>query len=342
MNAAPWPREDALAERLMVLDGRTNALSHSVIGSLPALLRAGDVAVLNDAATLPASLRGATAAGEAVELRLAGTVDEVRWDAVLFGAGDWRTRTEHRPAPPAVRVGDVLRFGEALQATVRSISDISPRLIGVSFDKRGAALWRALYEAGRPVQYAHVRDELPLWHVQTAFAARPWAVELPSAGRPLRWRVLNALRANGIELATVTHGAGLSATGDDVLDARLPLPERYEVPAETVRAVVSARARGGRVVAVGTSVVRALEGRADAHGGALIPGSGWTDLRIGPATRLRVVDGLLTGMHEPDTSHFELLRAFAPSSLLERAHAHATASGYLGHEFGDSCLILAA
>jgi S-adenosylmethionine:tRNA ribosyltransferase-isomerase len=167
-------------------------------------------------------------------------------------------------------------------------------------------------------------------------------VELPSAGRPLTWSLLSELRRRGVALAALTHAAGLSAAGDPALDRALPLPERYEIPNSTAEAIAAAKARGGRVVAVGTSVVRALEGRADAHGGALTPGSGWTDLRIGPATRLRVVDGLLTGMHEPDTSHFELLRAFAPSSLLERAHAHATASGYLGHEFGDSSLILAA
>lgn len=308
---------------------------------LPGRLRAGDLLVVNDAATLPAQLPW-TDGGARREVRLLGAVEDGSWWAVLFGEGDWRTLTEDRPPPPAVDVGATLTLGDELRASVVERSPVSERLVRLRFSAEGEALWQAIYRIGRPIQYAHVAGPLALWHVQTCYAGRPWAVELPSAGRPLTWSLLSELRRRGVVLTALTHAAGLSAAGDPALDRALPLPERYEIPNSTAEAIAAAKARGGRVVAVGTSVVRALEGRADAHGGALIPGSGWTDLRIGPATRLRVVDGLLTGMHEPDTSHFELLRAFAPSSLLERAHAHATASGYLGHEFGDSCLILAA
>jgi S-adenosylmethionine:tRNA ribosyltransferase-isomerase len=188
------------------------------------------------------------------------------------------------------------------------------------------------------VQYSYLRDPLPLWHVQTAFAGRPLAAEMPSAGRPLRLRLLRALGAGGVCVATVTHAAGLSSTGDPALDAALPLPELSLVPPETVAAIERTRGRGGRVVAVGTTVVRALEGAF--RGGCLRAGAAMTDLRIGPGFAPRVVSGLLTGLHEPGESHFELLQAFAPRGLLEAALAHAARSGYRAHEFGDTSLVL--
>jgi S-adenosylmethionine:tRNA ribosyltransferase-isomerase len=223
---------------------------------------------------------------------------------------------------------------------VAAVSPISPRLVDLRFDRTGAALWSRLYRAGRPVQYAHVAAELALWHVQTRYAARPCAAELPSAGRPLAWELLLELRRRGVAFARVTHAAGLSSTGDAALDEALPLPERFEIPPETELAVARARASGARVVAVGTSVVRALEGAAAQSGGVLRAGAGRTGLRIGPGFRPAVADGLLTGMHEPTASHFALLQAFAPGALIERAYDHAARAGYLGHEFGDSNLIL--
>jgi S-adenosylmethionine:tRNA ribosyltransferase-isomerase len=132
----------------------------------------------------------------------------------------------------------------------------------------------------------------------------------------------------------------LSATGDEALDAALPLRERFEIPAATVERIRAARARGGRVIAVGTSVVRALESRALESGAALEPGAGETDLRIGPGFRPRVCDGLMSGIHDPSASHYALLQAFAPRTVLERAHRTAESLGYLEHEFGDVCLIL--
>ncbi len=336
MNAAVWPRE---SHRMMVLDAARGAISHADFEALPEYAREGDLVVVNDAATLPASLRGRTSRGEPVELRLASpTNEESAWLAVLFGDGDWRTRTEHRPAPPRVEVGDTLRFGDALSATVEARSERSERLFTVRFDQRGDRFWQAIYAIGRPVQYAHLGGDLALWHTQNVYAGRPWAVELPSAGHPLRWSLLAALRSRGVTIARVTHAAGLSATGDDALDAQLPLPERYEITEETVRAIERTKSRGGRVIAVGTSVVRALEGCVATHG-RVIAGEGVTDLRIGVSTPRRVVDAVLSGMHEPGTSHFELLSAFAPPAMLLDAVREGTALGYQHHEFGDACLV---
>ncbi|HVE81320.1 MAG TPA: S-adenosylmethionine:tRNA ribosyltransferase-isomerase [Myxococcales bacterium] len=341
---ARWPRADPLEERLLAIDPRSGRLQDLHVRDLTALLAPRDLLVVNDAATLPASLRGRTGAGAEVELRLLeAPVDGVA-RAVLFGAGDWRMPTEHRPAPPRVRPGDRVAVApdgpDPVMVTVEAVDPERPRLLSVRFAPTAEPLWAALYRCARAVQYSYVAAPLELWHVQTAYAARPWAVEPPSAGRPLRWSLLEALRNKGVGLATLTHGAGLSNTGDPAIDAALPLPERYEVPAATVEAVAATKANGGRVLAVGTTVVRALEGAAAAHGGELVAGAGVTGLKLGPGFRRRVVDGILTGMHEPSSSHFQLLLAFAPDALLRRAHAHALGQGYLWHEFGDSCLVL--
>jgi S-adenosylmethionine:tRNA ribosyltransferase-isomerase len=346
MKTAAWPREETESERLLVIDPGAGSVADRTIRDLPSLLRSGDLLVVNDAATLPASLQGQAADGAPVEVRLIGRADGGTWTAALFGAGNWRWRTEERPAPPSLPPGSTLVFDGShdsaapLCATVVGVSEISPRLVRLAFDRTGEDLWSAVYRSGRPVQYSYVRAPLALWHVQTAYASRPWAVEAPSAGRPLTWRVLLEARRRGVALAAVTHAAGLSSTGDPTLDAALPLPEPFDIPASTVTAVTRTRAAGGRIVAVGTTVVRALEGAADAGGGWLRAGEGHTSLRLDGGFRRRIVDGLLTGIHQPGESHFDLLQSFAPEPLLRRALSHADKAGYLAHEFGDSCLLL--
>ncbi len=345
LAAATWPDRDVSAVRLMHVDPERGVLVDRSIGDLPRILRAGDLVVVNDAATLPASLPGLSSRGP-VELRLAGAPrdpDGTRWGAVLFGPGSWRDRTEERLPPPPLPRGETIEIepggpGRGLRARVVGVSPLSPRLVMVEFDRRGAALWSALFRVGRPVQYSYTRAILPLWHVQTAFAGRPFAAEMPSAGRPLRLPLLRALRARGVGVCAVTHAAGLSSTGDPALDAALPFPEASIVPRETARAIERTRASGGRVVAVGTSVVRALEGAASESG--VRPGAGMRVERIGSGHRPQVVSGLLSGVHAPGESHFELLQAFAPRALLEEAVAHAARSGYLAHEFGDAILVL--
>jgi S-adenosylmethionine:tRNA ribosyltransferase-isomerase len=342
VTPATWPRGVASATRLLLVDPAAGFWCDALLDDLERLLRPGDLLVVNDAATLPASLPG-TARGSAVEIRLAGAPSHVGgpeiWPAVVFGPGSWRQRTEDRPAPPSLRPGDRVDLGP-LGAEVVAVSSVSPRLVSLRFDREGDAFWSRLFGVGRPVQYAYVRDALPLWHVQTPYAGRPLAVEMPSAGRALRLPVLRALRNRGVRLARVTHAAGLSSTGDPAIDAVLPLPERSEVPAATAEEVVRTKAGGGRVVAVGTSVVRALESAWDETNRRLQAGQRTATLRLGPGHAQRVVDGLLTGVHEPGESHFDLLQAFAPRPLLEAALAHARSAGYLGHEFGDSSLVL--
>jgi S-adenosylmethionine:tRNA ribosyltransferase-isomerase len=340
VTPATWPRDEPLDERLLVLDPRAGDWRDARVRDLPRHLSAGDLLVVNDAATVPASLPALTPREEPVELRLAAHLGDDRWRAVLLGAGDWHTRTEHRAAPPPVGRGERLRVAPELDLIVEEVDPVRPRLLGVRFSQKGAALWAALYRHGRPVQYAHVDRALDLWHVQTPFASRPWAVEMPSAGRPLTWALLGELRARGVRLASLTHAAGLSSTGDPAIDAALPLPERFDVPAATVRAIAETHRAGRRVVAAGTTVVRALEGSARMNGGELLPGEGTTDLRIDAQFRPRIVDGLLTGLHELGSSHRQLMQAFAPEPLLALAWTHAEERGYQDHEFGDVCLVL--
>lgn len=360
MRPATTPR--SLRElRILVVDALAGVREVHPARSLPELLRAGDLVVVNDAATLPASLRARTAAGAAVELRLVGATavegsaarpvrhhEALPFTAALLGSGHWRTPTEDRPAPPRVGAGDVLAIGDELVAHVVARSAFSEHLLHVELELREptadrSAIWAALYRAGRPVQYAHVPAPLALWDVQNAWAGRPWAVEMPSAGRALDVGALLALRARGVEVAAITHAAGVSATGHPEIDARLPLPERFEVSEATARAVNRTKARGGRVIAIGTSVVRALESAACSSAGGgegpLRGAAGVTDLRLGPETRRAVVDAVLTGVHESDTTHFTLLRAFADRETLNAALARAAREDLLGHELGDAWLV---
>jgi S-adenosylmethionine:tRNA ribosyltransferase-isomerase len=211
---------------------------------------------------------------------------------------------------------------------------IDGRRVELVADVSGDTLWQALYAAGAPIQYAHRPELLPLYAVQTAYAARPWAVEMPSAGRPLTWDVLLELRRRGVGIATLTHAAGLSSTGDAALDTALPWPEQYEIPKRTARMIRETKERGGRVIAIGTTVVRALEA-ADGRAGL-----GVATLRLDARYQLRVVDGIVSGLHAPGESHFELLSAFAPRERLVRAIEVAGRAGLSSHELGDTCLVL--
>ncbi len=305
-------------------------------------LRAGDLVVANDAATLPASLHGVHVPTNAsIEVRLASrrsldAVDVLQWTALVFGAGDWRTRTEERSSPPPLGPGDRLALGP-LTATIVRVLD-HPRLVSLRFETTPAEFWRAVVRHGRPIQYAHLDADLAPWDVQTPIAGPPVAVEPPSAGFVIDWRTLGRLRAGGVAFATLTHAAGLSSTGDPLLDARLPLDEPYAIPLSTARAIQRARHVRRRIIAVGTTVVRALEHSANRHG-RVVAGPGVADNRIAKDSQLRVVDALLTGTHEAGSSHFELLRAFVANAALERAATALEAGRFRTHEFGDSMLV---
>jgi S-adenosylmethionine:tRNA ribosyltransferase-isomerase len=295
------------------------------------LLQPGDLVVANDAATLPASL-----AGNGIEVRLTGrrslAPDDVqRFSAIVFGPGDFHTRTEDRPMPPPFAPGDRLELGP-LRAVVEAVLD-HPRLLALRFEGSPDEIRAGLARHGRPIQYAHVPEPLALWDVWTPIAGPPVAFEPPSAGFVLDWKLLARMTARRIRFATITHAAGISSTGDAALDALLPFDEPYRIPECTARAIVQTRNHGGRVIAVGTTVVRALEhsrGRA---------GEGVANQRIGRATAPGVVDAILSGTHEQGSSHYELLQAFASAQTLRRADRELNEHRYRTHEFGDSVFV---
>ena len=341
MIAADRPVQRPPEAKLLAIDA-DGRLRHVRRDHFIELLHPGDLVVANDAATLPASLHGVhVPSGRVIEVRLAGWQPVVPEDvshfaAVVFGDGDFRTRTEHRPLPPPLAVGDPLSLGP-LSATITKILG-HPRLISLQFDGPPDAIWAGLARHGRPIQYAHIADPLALWDVWTVIAGPPVAFEPPSAGFVLNWSGIDQLHAHGVQFATITLAAGISSTGDDELDKRLPLEEPYEIPPATARAIAGARARGGRVIAVGTTVVRALE-HAAGEDGVVRSGPGVATQRIDATSTLSVVDAILTGTREPGTSHYELLRAFADAGTLGRADEELLAHDYRTHEFGDSILI---
>lgn len=331
-------RSDWRSARLFIVeaDGTMSDLPRT---RLATLFNPGDLVVANDAATLPASLHGThVPSGEAIEIRLAGWLslpDPTRFVAIAFGLGDHRTPTEDRLPPPALSTGDRLRLGP-LDAVVERLLD-HPRLLELRFRGTPTAVLAGMAQYGRPIQYAHVSEPLALWDVWTKIAARPLAFEAPSASFALDWRTLQTWRRRDVGFAALTHAAGVSSTGDRALDERLPLDEPYHIPERTAERVARAKLHGSRIIAIGTSVVRALEAAANPDG-SVRAGNGIATGRIARGTSLRVADAVLTGVHQPGESHFELLRAFADDVLLAKTSAALTASGYRTHEFGDSVL----
>jgi len=341
MIAASDPVQRPPGAKLLAVDAR-GRIRHLPRRQFAALVRRGDAVIANDAATLPASLAGVHGpTHRRIEVRLAqrGSLepDDVRdFNAIVLGEGDYRVRTEDRPPPPSLAPGDSLQLGP-LRATVSYLLG-HPRFVALRLHGSPQEIWSGLALHGRPIQYAHVRVPLRLWDVWTSIASVPAAFEPPSAGFALDWLVLDDLRRRGVSFATITHAAGISSTGDAALDALLPLDEPYFISRSTAEAIAQARARGGRIVAVGTTVVRALEAAA-LDRGLVRAGSGVAKQRIVRDTRLRVVDALLSGTHEPGTTHHALLEAFADDATLLRADRELASHDYRTHEFGDSIFV---
>ena len=215
------PRAGFQRERLLVIDPLTRRFGDYSIAELPRLLGPGDLLVVNDAATLPAALR----ADAELELRLIAAESDGSFRAVAFGAGDYHQATEERAEPRRLRAGERVQLGTGLTAEVVEVDETEPRLLKLRFEQSGAALWQALYRSGAPIQYSYLSEPVALWDVQNRYAARPWAFELPSAGRPLTFESLFEIERRGAGLGFVTHAASISSTGSQRLDARLPLRE---------------------------------------------------------------------------------------------------------------------
>jgi S-adenosylmethionine:tRNA ribosyltransferase-isomerase len=319
--------------RLLVAERGSGALEHASFRDLPGHLRAGDLLVVNVSATLPAAVPGALGErGERVELRFATAAPDLELN------GSWWI-VELR-SPDGARP----HRGAAAGERVALPGDTEVELVAPYAG--GTRLWLArihgpaplqefLAAHGHPIRYGYVPREWPLEHYQTVFASEPGSAEMPSAGRPFSAGLVARLAARGVLIAPLTLHTGVSS----LERGEAPYPERYRVPEETARLVNAVRWWGGRIIAVGTTAVRALETVA-AEDGTVVAGAGWTRLVVTPERGLHAVDGLITGWHEPEASHLQLLEALAGPELLAASYAEALEHGYLWHEFGDSHLIL--
>jgi S-adenosylmethionine:tRNA ribosyltransferase-isomerase len=362
LEAAEPPEARGLARdavRLMVArDGEP--LVHARFLDLPRFLRPGDLLVVNESATLPAALKATRDDGTAVELHLStpeppplGRRDEARAKEPPEPAEVGAPLVAARRSPRGVselwivelrrdggRIRDA-RPGERLAlAGGGAAALVAPYLsagrLWVAALTLPVPLLDYLGVHGAPIRYSHQPRAWPLPDHQTIFARVPGSAEMPSAGRPFSPRVLARL-GGGIGVAPIVLHTGVSS----LERGERPYPERFDVPASTAARVNAAHAAGGRVIAVGTTVARALESAA-APGGTVSAASGWTSLTITPERGVRAVDGLITGWHEPDASHLLLLEAVAGRALVERSYAAAVEGGYRWHEFGDSHLLLRA
>jgi S-adenosylmethionine:tRNA ribosyltransferase-isomerase len=310
---------------MLVARRSTAGLVHARFPDLPRSLRAGDVLVVNTSATLPATL----------DARLGQTTLELRL-ATPAGGWDWVVELRRDDLLPFGRppVGARLELPAGAHAELLTPWAGSTRLC-VARLSLPEPVEEYLAGHGRPIRYSYVPQAWPLDAYQTVFATHPGSAEMPSAGRPFTTALVTRLVSAGILFAPVVLHTGLSSPER----GEPPLAERYEVPASTAALVNHVRANGGRVIAVGTTAVRALETVAGPDGAAS-PGHGWTRLVVTPERGLRTVDGLLTGWHEPESSHLEMLEAAAGPELIERSYQAARERGYRWHEFGDMHLIL--
>jgi S-adenosylmethionine:tRNA ribosyltransferase-isomerase len=310
---------------LLVASRADGALVHTRFGNLGSFLRPGDLLVVNTSATLPAAL-SARLDGEDVLLHLSTPAGGGNWVVELRTAELMPFRRSEMGAQLELPGGGEARLlAPYLGSTRLSVARLS----------LGEPVEDYLNRHGSPIRYRHSPKRSPIEAYQTVFAAHPGSAEMPSAGRPFTAELVAKLAARGVLFAPVTLHAGVSSLelGEN------PYPERYRVPVASAWLVNAVRESGGRVIAVGTTVVRALETVA-APGGAVHAGQGVTNLVVTPERGLRAIDGLITGWHEPSSSHLQLLQASAGPDLLRRSYQAAAAHGYRFHEFGDSHIIL--
>lgn len=324
--AAPPARRDSV--RLLV--ARPGALRHTRFSDLADELEPGDLVVVNTSGTLPAAVTGTRGDGRAVAIHFATALDDGDWVVEVRAAPDRATG----PVGDA-RPGERIALPDGVRLTLRAPHPAGQhRLWRANVPVEGgvpAYLWRV----GRPIRYAYVPDPQPIEAYRTVFGRDPGSAEMPSAGRPFSTELVTELVTRGIGVAPVLLHTGVSSQEP----GEPPQPEPFRVGRHTARLVNATRRWGGRVVAVGTTVTRAIESAA-APDGTVRPAAGWTDLVLGPDRPARAVGGLITGWHAPGASHLDLLVAVAGRALVTDAYREAVQERYRWHEFGDSCLLL--
>jgi S-adenosylmethionine:tRNA ribosyltransferase-isomerase len=320
--------------KLMVINRNNFQIDHTRFYSIGRFLRPGDLLVFNTSRTFPAVLKGYSAyVSQSIEVRLAEHLPDDSWLALLrCKKGD--------PFSCGLRSGMQINFGQGLTGIVYGRDDNIHRLWNIHFSKSGAELMELLYQLGQPVRYEYLSVPWDLDYYQTVYAREPGSAEMPSAGRAFTWKLLFDLKRSGVNTAYIVLHTSLSSYMDDELDAKHPASEEeYFISERAAEKINMTHDVGGRVIAVGTTVVRALESVAYMTGN-ITARHGYTQLYITANHTLKVVDGLLTGLHEPEASHLNLLAAFMPAKKILQAYEEAINEKYLWHEFGDLNLIL--
>jgi len=305
--------------QMLVSDRASGAVNHAQFVDIPSFLAPGDLLVANDSATLPAALDASRESGAALALHLSSPIGGSLWIAEPRGT---------------VRAGESLALPGGARATLLApLDDDAPRLWYARLDVPEPIV-EYLHAHGRPIRYPYVHGTVPIALYQTVFARHPGSAEMPSAGRPFTERVLAALARRGVGVATITLHCGVASAEAH----EPPQIERFEVSAATAARVNAMRRAGNRVIAVGTTVVRALESALRGHD--IVASQGWTGLVVTAERGVRAVDGILTGLHEPNASHIAMLEAFLAPEDLAIAYDAALRHKYLWHEFGDVHLIV--
>lgn len=323
--------------RLLVSHYGDHRVAHAGFRDLPRFLHPGDLLVINTSGTLPAALDVTRVDGTALELHLSTRLPADLWivEARLPTADGTRPFRD-------LRAGETLRLPGGAQVRLfapylrtRGIDDPPSGRLWIASIHLPLPLQGYLARYGFPIHYRYVREAWPIEAYQTVYATEPGSAEMPSAGRAFTPDLLTRLVARGVRIAPLILHTGVASLEEH----EPPYEEQYGVPLETARAVNETRVAGGRVIAVGTTVIRALESVTDREG-RVHPGQGWTDLVITPARGIRAVDGLLTGFHEPQATHLAMLEALSSREHLRVTYAEALRARYLWHEFGDLHLIL--
>jgi S-adenosylmethionine:tRNA ribosyltransferase-isomerase len=313
---------------MLVAERSTGRLQHTTFGMLPTFLHAGDLVVINTSAVVPAAVSACDDGGNDLVLHLSTRLDDDRWVVEPRRIDGRTTRRWEGPVPTRL----------TLAADARVILDapyLRSNRLWVAQLQLPQPLFTWLAVHGQPIRYGYVDRPWPIAAYQNVYATEPGSAEMPSAGRPFTAEVITRLVAKGVGVSPLVLHTGVAS----LESMELPYPERLRVSATTATRVNQTRRDGGRVIAVGTTVVRALE-TAGGDDGVVRPVDGWTDLVVTPQRGVRVVDGLLTGWHEPEASHLLMLEAVAGRPLLAASYAESLQEGYLWHEFGDMHLIL--
>jgi S-adenosylmethionine:tRNA ribosyltransferase-isomerase len=321
--------------RMLVSYRSSDTIVHTNFRALDTILREGDVLVINISGTLKAALSATRANGQALEVHLSTQLPGGFWTVeprIPNGIGSRPFHLDGASETLALPAGGALAL---LAPYPAATAPGAPSRLWLATLRLPQPLLDYLDAYGEPIRYSYVRARWPISAYQTVYAETPGSAEMPSAGRAFTPQIMARLVARGVQIVPLVLHSGVASLEDH----EPPFEEWYRVPGVTAAAINTARARGGRVVAVGTTVVRALETVTDTQG-AVHPGEGWTDLVLSPARPLRAVDALLTGWHEPRASHLGLLGALAQPAHLRMAYEAALCAGYLWHEFGDLHLLM--